>query len=93
MFNLNSIIQIRDLIVMFIIYLWSLGLHVFSFDLFCLFVSGLKGKISLLIMWMDFIIINNVFVLSYYKVFTHMNLTVEVAPSFFSTLANFTFIY
>lgn len=90
---LNSIIPIRDLIVVFIIYLSLLDLHIFSFDLFCLFVSRLKGKIPPLIMWMDFIIINNVFVVSYYKVFTHVNLTVEVAPSFFSTLANFTFTY
>lgn len=42
---------------------------------------------------MDFIIINNVFAVSYYKVFTQVNLTVEEAPSFFSALTNFTFTY
>lgn len=44
-------------------------------------------------MQMDFIIINAVFAASYYKVFTHVNLTVEAAPFFFSTLANLTFTY
>jgi len=49
MFNLNSIIQIRGLIVLFITYPSLLGLLIFSFDLFYLFLSGLKGKIPPLI--------------------------------------------
>lgn len=88
MFNLTSIIQTGDLFV-FIIYLLFPGLHIFSFDFF----SVSKGKIALLIIWMGFIIVNDVFVVSYYKVFIQENLIVEVALPFFSTLTNFTFTY
>lgn len=42
---------------------------------------------------MGFIIVSNIFVVSYHKVFTQENPIVEVALAFFSTLANFISTY
>lgn len=90
MFNSTSIIQTRDLIV-FTIYLLLLGLYIFSFDFFFPFV--IRGKLTHLIIWMGFIIVNNIFVVSYCNIFTQENLMVEVELPSFSTLANLIFTY
>lgn len=90
MFNSTSIIQTRDLIV-FTIYLLLIGLHIFSFDLFFPFV--IRGKLTSLIIWVGFIIVNNIFVVSYCNVFTNENLIVEVEMPSFTTLANLIFTY